>query len=185
MSTDRSRQGLMAFLDYLANKGLMSKNTAMSRKAAANKVLGILSEEESVDVVGIDLEEIMLRFQNLKGQSYAPGSLNAYKSRIKSALDDFEAYLSNPLGFKPNIQTRERKLSAIETGASNQTSDAQNSSAAQSNRSVAARHASIDIVPIPIRSDLTIHIQGLPFDLSKSEAQKISNVVLAMVVLSN
>jgi hypothetical protein len=36
------------------------------------------------------------------------------------------------------------------------------------------------ILPIPLREDLTIFIQGLPFDLSGAEANKIANVVKAM-----
>jgi hypothetical protein len=39
-------------------------------------------------------------------------------------------------------------------------------------------------VPIPIRADLTILVHGLPFDLTESEARKISNVVLAMAMPS-
>ncbi len=39
-----------------------------------------------------------------------------------------------------------------------------------------------DIVPIPLREDLTVYIQGLPLDLSQAEARKISAVVMAMAV---
>ena len=35
-------------------------------------------------------------------------------------------------------------------------------------------------LPIPIRSDLAVQIEGIPFDLTKAEATKIANVVLAM-----
>jgi len=38
------------------------------------------------------------------------------------------------------------------------------------------------ILPIPIRVDLTIHIQGLPFDLTEAEAKKIANVIQAMAM---
>jgi hypothetical protein len=34
-------------------------------------------------------------------------------------------------------------------------------------------------LPIQIRADLTVQLVGLPFDLTKSEAQKIANIVLA------
>jgi hypothetical protein len=37
------------------------------------------------------------------------------------------------------------------------------------------------IVPIPIRPDLTVHVQGIPFDLTEAEARKIAAVVTAMV----
>jgi hypothetical protein len=41
--------------------------------------------------------------------------------------------------------------------------------------------AASNILPIAIRADLTIYIQGLPFDLSEAEARKIAAVVTAMV----
>ena len=36
-----------------------------------------------------------------------------------------------------------------------------------------------DIIPIPLRTDLTVYIQGLPLDLSEAEARKISAVIMA------
>jgi len=42
--------------------------------------------------------------------------------------------------------------------------------------------ASSHILPIPIRADLTIYIQGLPFDLTEAEARKIAGVVSAMAL---
>ncbi len=36
------------------------------------------------------------------------------------------------------------------------------------------------IVPVPLRADLTIFIQGLPLDLSQAEAEKISAVIMAL-----
>src|SRR5690242_1747920 len=62
MTQDRSRAELLKFLDYLGEKGLMSPVTARSRKASANRVLSILSDEESDDVTKLDLDEIMTRF---------------------------------------------------------------------------------------------------------------------------
>lgn len=34
------------------------------------------------------------------------------------------------------------------------------------------------IIPIQIRPDIIIYIQGIPHDLSQSEAKKIANIVL-------
>lgn len=185
MSNDRSRKALMEFMDYLADKGLMAKNTAMARKAASNKVLGILPEDMTSDVTTIDLDEVMLRFQNLEGKKYTPGSLNTYKSRVRAALDDFESYLKNPMGFRPNLQTRERRSKNTTAESSGTMTDAGGARNVQPSRPVTSSPASSTILPIPIRPDLTVHIQGLPFDLTEAEARKISNVVLAMAVSGN
>jgi hypothetical protein len=37
-------------------------------------------------------------------------------------------------------------------------------------------------LPIPLRSDLTVFVHGVPFDLSKAEAKRIANVIMAMAV---
>jgi len=36
------------------------------------------------------------------------------------------------------------------------------------------------VIPIKIRKDVTVFIQGIPFDLSEKEAVKIANVILAL-----
>ncbi len=176
MNNDRSRKALLRFLDYVAEKGLMAKNTVAARKAAANSVLGVLSEDEAEDVLDIDLKDVMARFQNLEGQRYTPGSLNTYQSRVKAALDDFAAYLSNPMAFRPSVQARDRTSRGGKSGAAG---DSKTLTGGVTPKFASPPGAS-NIVPIPIRADLTVYVQGLPYDLSSTEARKIANVILAM-----
>jgi hypothetical protein len=177
MDGKRSREALSEFLDYLTEKGLMAKATAQARKAAASKVLGILGEPEANDVTTVDLEDVVARFGRLHGKQYTPQSLTAYKSRLRSALDDFQSYLTNPLAFRPSVQSRDRSKGKV-------TKDLSASSTLESRpepiRPNPLPRATSDIVPIAIRADLTIYIQGLPFDLSEAEARKIAAVVTAM-----
>lgn len=174
---DRSRAALLEFLDYLSNNGLMNKTTAASRKAAANKVLGILDDAEAADISKLDLDAVMNRFHHLAGSNYTPGSLNTYKSRLGSAIDDFLRYQKDPLNFKPNVQTTTRRSERPKT-ASVREPEARAEPTAKA--AVEPPPAAVNILPIPIRPDLTIKIQGLPFDLTISEANKIANVIKAM-----
>lgn len=182
MPSDRSRQKLLDFLDYLAAKGLMAPATISARKAAAGKVLGILPEEEADDVTKLNLDDVMKRFNNLEGKGYTPGSLTTYLSRTKSAIDDFRTYLENPLGFRPSVQARDRrkpegkKESSAATSASKQTNVERDA--------VKAPPLSSSILPIPIRPDITVFVQGLPYDLTEAEANKIANVIRAMATPS-
>jgi len=177
MDGNRSRESLGEFLDYLADKGLMAKATARARKAAVSNILGILEESEANDVTTLDVEDVVARFGRLRGKQYTPQSLIAYKSRLRSALDDFQSYLTNPLAFRPSVQSRERSKGKI-------TKDLSESATLESRpepaRSNPVPWASSHIVPIAIRADLTIYIQGLPFDLSEAEARKIAAVVTAL-----
>src|SRR5437762_12137716 len=175
MDGQQSREALIRFLDYLTEKGLIERNTAQGRKLAASKILGILEENEAGDVTEIDVEDVVARFGRLHGREYTPGSLNTYKSRLQSALDDFRSYLNNPLAFKPGIKARiKRTKTGKEAGTDAETVERR----LETPRAGPIAAAPTDnILPIPIREDLTIRIQGLPYDLTEAEAQKIAAVV--------
>ncbi|HEY0281864.1 MAG TPA: site-specific integrase, partial [Rhizomicrobium sp.] len=171
MADDRSRQKLMEFLEYLANKGLMAENTVAARKSAVSKILGILSESEAVDVTQLDLDQVMVRFQNLEGKNYTPGSMNTYLSRLRSAIDDFRTYLQNPLAFKPSVQAREKRAKPEAQKEGPVPSEVIHSSVTPSKSPVMP---SDSILPIRIRQDTTVYIQGIPYDLTDAEATKIA-----------
>ena len=182
MSNGRSTADLLKFLDYLAEKGLMPAATAASRKASANKMLAVLSEEEAHDVTSIDMDDVALRFHNLNGQQYTPGSIQTYKSRVGSAIDDFRAYLANPLGFRSSSKPRQRSRPLKEAGAVSGVGTASGTSTASAVAqpiSTASLPIGANILPVPLRPDLTIQIAGLPFDLTPVEARKIANIILA------
>jgi site-specific recombinase XerD len=182
MDGKKSREAALEFLEYVAQKGLMAQATARARKAAVSKVLGILDENEARDVTSIDLHAVMSRFGHLQGKGYTPQSLVNYKSRVKTALDDFASYVENPLAFKPSVQARERKAISGKTSSSvtKNTSEGLTSEARRQSASTVAGPMASSILPIPIRADLTVHIQGLPFDLTEAEAKKIAGVIQAM-----
>jgi hypothetical protein len=182
MDGKKSRTAALEFLEYVAQKGLMTQATARARKAAVSKVLGILDESEARDVTSIDLDAVMSRFGHLQGKGYAPPSLAAYKSRVKAALDDFASYVENPLAFKSSVRARERKpLSArASSSATKNISKGLASDAPRQSTSAAAGPMASSILPIPIRADLTVYVQGLPFDLTEAEAKKIASVIQAM-----
>ena len=181
----RSREELYRFLDYVRAKGLMSPRTVEARKGAANKVLAILDGTEADDVTKLDLDEVVHRFQNLHGQNYTPDSLRSYKSRTKSAIDDFSRYLENPLAFKPGVQRRDKKPSngAAHKKVQDLTAPNLTTGPPVLDRPTLIPAAASNILPIPLRVDLTVHIQGLPFDLTAAEAKRIASVVQAMAMI--
>ena len=182
MANGRTKDDFLEFMDFLADKGLLTKATAQARKASANKVFAILEPEEALDVTQIDLDEVMYRFGNLQGQNYKPKSLQVYKSRIRSALDDFESYKNNPLGFKPSLQSKTKtpkKSGTPNEGDPKVVDMARPADPPPPGSSSALSRISSEILPIPIREGLTVQIAHLPFDLTKAEATKIANIILA------
>jgi hypothetical protein len=165
-------------MDYLAKKGLMNKATARARKAAVNTVLSILDEEEAKDVTTIDVDHLFTRYANIAGANYKPESLNVYKGRLRAALDDFKNYLENPMTFRPSVQGGGRKASE-KAKLTSELERPQRESASRITN-MAPPPTSVSVLPIPIRTDLVVQIQGLPYDLTPQEANKIANVVKAM-----
>lgn len=179
---DRSREAALRFMDYLAQKGIMAPATARSRKAALSKVLSVLDDDEASDVTQLELDHTMHRFSNLQGQGYTPQSLQTYKSRVKAALEDFSSYLENPLGFRPALTKRSARSPSKKETPSNGSNSPPPSDPPQSRSKPSEDFVNPTILPIPIRSDVTVRIQGLPFDLTPQEAAKIAAVVRAMAM---
>jgi hypothetical protein len=181
--SDKSLTGLVSFLDWTAEKGIMAKNTVNGRKAAVGSVLGILDPEEQGDITTIDLDSVMTRFVNLQGKKYNTSSLNVYKSRTNAAINDFKSWLADPLSFKPNGGKAEKKAApkpAKKAGAVSQSTTPETPSNAQAGQ--APQSATANVFPIQIRENLVVRLHGLPFDLTKAEAERIANVVRAMAM---
>jgi hypothetical protein len=177
MTTNRSREDLAAFLDYVGSKGLMPKPTVQARKAAASQILGILSQDEAQDVTLIDIDAVMNRFNNLNGKGYTPDSLKTYKSRLTKALEDFESYLENPMAFRPASAKRPARGQKEKPKAAG---SAPSAPASHGSSPPIAAAPAVNIIPISIRADLTVHVQGIPFDMTAKEAQRIANVIIAL-----
>ncbi len=174
MAEGRSRVDLLKFLDYMGRKGLIPANTASARKAAANKVLQILSDDEAEDVTALDVDETVRRFGNKFRSDYTAESLQSYASRVRSSLDDFKRHCDDPLNFKvgrksPYRPQRDRSASAKIEAAGSPQAPVRSSPAVQ-------------VLPVALRPDLIVQIAGLPYDLSKVEAQRLANIILAHAV---
>ena len=59
----RSREDFLNFLDYLAERGIINPASSSSRKASANKILAILSDEDAQDVTCLNLDDVYLEIQ--------------------------------------------------------------------------------------------------------------------------
>jgi hypothetical protein len=182
---DYSVAELEKFLDYLADKGLMPKQTVVARKSACSKMLSILDEQEKADVRNLELEELTTRFINLAGTEYTPDSLKTYKSRVSKSIESFLRYKENPSGFKVKQSTPKKTFLKQRVKENHQPSTATaEPSINHSQQPLPADQSSGLTLPIPIRDDLVVQIAGLPYDLREAEAQKIANVVLAMATAS-
>jgi hypothetical protein len=179
MSTNRSRDDFLRFLAYLGDKGLIPLATASSRRATAGKVTAILSDDEAADVTALDLDDVMRRFDHLNPHQYTPGSLQAYKSRMKTALDDFRSYCENPLNFRPSGQQRTKVKPSNGEQQKKPIRGRVKTNDASATATPSVSLPNVTVLPIALRAGLTVQIAGLPFDLTAAEAKKIANIILA------
>jgi hypothetical protein len=133
------------------------------------------------------LDHVTDRFMNLNRQNYTPNSALTYKSRLRSALEDFKRYVENPMSFRPSVQSR---AGAVRGKASRSTTELSGNAKATPSASgtlgvLPAPVVTKDLLPIPIRADLTVYVQGLPFDLTLAEARKIGAVIAAMAAVED
>ena len=120
----------------------------------------------------------MSRFDNLNKHQFTPESLQAYRSRLKAALRDFQAYSDNPVNFRPQGSTRFRLKGPAER-PKNGPSPSKTQPPSEQRAVAITDLPNVAVLPIPIRQNLTVRVVGLPFDLTPGEAKKIANIVLA------
>jgi len=101
-----TQDNLINFLDFVAEKGLMKKDTAVSYKKACRIVLGILDETEAADLSKINLEKVILRHRNLAAGKVSPATLKSYEGRVRAAVNGFFEYAKDPSSWKPAVQQR-------------------------------------------------------------------------------
>jgi len=178
MAEDRSKAALLQFLSWSGEKGYLPSNTAVARKIVVTKVFSDLSPEDEADVIKLDLDSAMARFENRNRGKYGADSLRTYHSRLRNSIRDFSRYVQNPLAYQPKrsgVAVPKAKPKAAPVTARGLAPKDEYVPLPQAN-SVAFGSV---ILPIPLRSDLIVQVAGLPFDLTKSEAQKIANIILA------
>lgn len=171
--------GLLEFLKQSGMAGMINPATARSRRTAAEQLLTQLTSEEQEDLRIVDVDDLCSRFHKLQDSSIRPESLKLYNNRLKSALQDYFAWIDDPDGFV-TVGAENRSL------RKRQDADKQIRSAeakALEEIKLGAPEKPGEILPVPIRPDLVVFVQNLPMDLTLPEARKISRVIEALAVV--
>lgn len=176
-----SKEELLQFLDYTADKGLLKKSTAQSLRVACNNVLSILDEGEVANVLEVDLDDLFQRFANIKGMEVRPGTLRSYRQRVAQAVSDFQRYKEDPENWKP--AAAQRSTRAITSKKSNDRIRQTETVQKGPTQAVAGHPIAVDEIvhQFPLRPDAIVHIWGVPFNVNKSEATRLANFLHTLV----
>lgn len=170
---------LARFLEYAADKGLLKRATARSRKIASMKILDTLDDDDKKDLREIKIDDAFNRFQNLASSSLKPDSLAVYKSRFTSALNDFLRWNENPATFRSSTVARSARTTEGDGSNVNRTRGSGMKEKKFGGHSKTDRLTGL-IFPVPIREGVVVNIANIPSDLTKEEATKIAAVVHAL-----
>jgi len=184
---DYSLDAFNRFFNHIASKGMINPNTAQSRKAATNKIMGILDDSERKDLRNVVLQDAFDRFQNLEGMKYTTDSLQVYLSRARTALSDFIAYVDNPSSFRPatSLRSNSKPKSEAKNGdGERKRQEKRNMMSSGVDESDSYQDIKHIIVPVPLRENLTVKISNLPADLTQVEAERLAAIIKAYAVPS-
>ena len=100
MSSDiqsKTVQGLMAFCDYLKDKGYQGPSVTDSWKSATKMVFETVEPEswETTSLDGVALDDVIRRFPTLAGAKVRAETVVVYRRRIRNAIDAQQYYTEN------------------------------------------------------------------------------------------
>ena len=167
--------------DWVAEKGLMPQNTALSIRTSVSKILGIDENWESVDVRQLDVDSLIARFRNLS--HLAPNSLATYESRFRSGLASYLAYLDNPVSYQP--KGRKQSPREEKPGATMR-KPASRAGRVQQDQPPPVPHlptsgTRLVVYPFPVRPDVFAELK-LPADLTLDEATRLGAFLKAVAL---
>jgi len=173
---ETSGQSLLDFWAWSARKGLVPTSVANDLRAASKEVLSVEDNWQAIDIKSLDVDYLMVRFDNLRKFKFKPQSLSAYKSRFKKARKLYLAYLENPSGWHyPGVA--KRKASKLAHAASNRH---ERSSQVEYELPVsalvqvaAAPDPTVQRLEFPIRAGAVARLE-LPADLTRDEANRLA-----------
>ena len=177
---ETSAKALIDHWMWAANKGLMNRNIAGGLRSACSRILEVLGEGwEQIDITALDVEETLVRFQNLKKKDFRPQVLEEYKQRFRKAVRSYLDYLANPGGWKPTAQ--ERPTTAHRNGRTAKSATV----SAQPLAPQAVNRLGSDEVeyPFPLRSGIMARLI-LPKDLTREDVSRLSAFMDMLVVVS-
>ncbi len=172
--------GLLRFLGYSAEKGLINATTAGARRSACTKVLEIDGPKwREQSIADLDVEDQLDQFSRKAGGKYSPGSLATYGQRFRDAVTDYAQFLANPTGYRGSKpRTRSRATSGQIAASSGSRT---RSSRATTPAPPASRDAGLITYPFPLASGALGYVQ-LPRELTPADIERLCHFVRSLAI---
>ncbi|WP_419792585.1 hypothetical protein ACN09C_14785 [Serratia fonticola] len=158
------------FLEELPGMNIVNEATARNLRDSSLRLLTVLG----ADMVGGDIRDYSVTsmaatYAESAETKPSESSLQAYKSRMQSAIDKFIAYQNGEI--TPQAATTPQKKERKKMAPKKKSGDEE---------LVGIKTFEL---PIPLRGDLIVTIGNLPRNLTKEEAKRISNIVESFAMI--
>lgn len=159
----------------------MPAATSQALAVAVRNVFGVLDAEEQRNIGELRVEDVIKRFNNKRAKDFNSGSLKAYASRVKRAVDLYEQWKENPANFSVKTRTTgSRKKSALtcQNDVSGKDISTIDTIAAHPSSNRRGTYQS----SFPVGAGRVITVSDIPEDLTSLEAEKLAQFVRMLAV---
>jgi len=172
--------GLLAFFDYLVDKGLGRSSAVAPLKSAAKQVFELVEGTEHIDEVGIenlDADDYFSRFEvkAISSGKYKPESIAAYRNRFVRGLEYYKKYITT--GEAPKLQLRTTSVGRKKTAVTKSLVDAQ----VEPQAVTAPTGDNLISYPFPLQAG-GIATLRLPARLERIDAERLAAFVRTLVL---
>lgn len=182
MESRYSKGALLRFIDIAAEKGFVTANVAKNWRGAAAKLLNDLSAAEEADIRTVDFGIAARKVANREPGALSPGSLQSYKSRAATAVEEFVNWTDNPTTYKPRGHNGKssKKQTSDRAARQDQPSGSNAASSPPTGREISMSAGGLPY-PYPLRSDFLAQVV-VPRDLTVEEAKRLGAFLLTIAV---
>lgn len=184
--------GLLAFLEYVMDKGLATRSSADPLRSAAQVIFQKMEGESfaSLDVRTLDENAYLDHFSNKFRTDYRPDSLLTYRRRFARALELYRGFLSDPewrypTGRRTATQAAkaraETRRSARPTAGVSSAVDGSDSATTGGDTTVEVPGQGLTTFTFPLRNGTLAGYLRLPLDLTRRDANRLSAFIQALV----
>lgn len=185
MAADYSKGALFRYLETATRQGLLNTNTAGGLRAAATKLLEDLGDQD--EVRGVDVDAAAIKYHNKHPGELRPESLGVYRKRVTRLLKQFEMYVANPMGFKPQTRGAAKnsdekikgRKESVQRANKNDNSVTTTTDIAGGTPSAPSATATTLAYPFPLRENVLAQIV-VPRNLNSEEARRLCAFIMTL-----
>jgi hypothetical protein len=175
--------GLMAFSDYLIDKGIGTPSAVTPLKSAARQVFETVEgtdDIEGIDVRSLDIDDYLDRFQvkAISSGRYKPESIAAYRKRFTRLVEYYLNYLTS--GAVPKLGVRSTATARRRQSADDRRAVASAEPIVAAPHEAAADGPGMISYPFPLESGGLANLR-LPVRLSRTDAERLSAFIRTLV----